>query len=233
MKANLENIQRIYSEIPYTFTYEGVRIDNYAKSNDHYLHGWRDVVIPEITTSQRLGNDYILIDNIVTKEVIIISELELQEIEFAKIAPLQKIVLDKIKRYSLALAMGKSINDDLEYFEKAYRNKYKMAKAMLAYLLDNTLPNPDPYNTLLTESVLEGYATLIDYLNDIVLKFDNGSQFMEIALQMSEVLRKLIMNDITALDYTKAIDRLEIVNQLESDITAGEVNGIFQQVLNL
>ncbi|AKC26056.1 hypothetical protein IY39_03955 [Flavobacterium psychrophilum] len=32
----------------------------------------------------------------------------------------------------------------------------------------NNLPNPDPYQTLLAESKMEGYATLNEYLNDVV-----------------------------------------------------------------
>ena len=70
MIANLENIQIVYNETPNTWTVDGIRIDNYKQSNDHFLHGWREVVIPTITEYQRLGNEFILVDDIVTKEVI-------------------------------------------------------------------------------------------------------------------------------------------------------------------
>ena len=70
MVANTENIQKLYAEIPNTWTVDGVRIDNYSQSNDHFLHGWREVVIPAITELQRLGDEFILVNDIVTKEVI-------------------------------------------------------------------------------------------------------------------------------------------------------------------
>lgn len=70
MKANLENIQKIYLDVPDTWIVDGVRIDNYKKSNDHFSHGWRDVVIPEISEHQILSSEYILVGEIITKEVI-------------------------------------------------------------------------------------------------------------------------------------------------------------------
>jgi len=70
MIANLENIQIVYNEIPNSWIVDGVQTDNYKKSEEHYLHGWRDVVIPTITTYQRLSDDYVLVGEIVTKEVI-------------------------------------------------------------------------------------------------------------------------------------------------------------------
>lgn len=158
-----------------------------------------------------------------TPEIVDYFDDEFKEIQLLKIFTLQKIVLDKIKRYSLALAMGKSINDDLEYFEKAYTTKYEMCKGIKV----------DPYNSILIESQLEGFSTKQEYVEIVILKFEQGLMFRDIALQMSEVLRKLMFNDISILDYSKAMARLEIVNQLNSNITAGEVSGVFQQVLNL
>jgi len=70
MIANLENIQRTYNDIPNTWIVGSIRIDNYKQSNDHFLHGWREVVIPTITNHQRLSEEYVLIGEIITKEVI-------------------------------------------------------------------------------------------------------------------------------------------------------------------
>lgn len=86
MKANILNIQKTYSEIPGTWEFEGVTHQGYEHFTDlHFVHGWRDVVIPTITETQKLSNDFILVDDIVTKEVIELNELELQAIEDAKI----------------------------------------------------------------------------------------------------------------------------------------------------
>ena len=86
MKANISNIQKTYSEIPGTWEFEGVTYQGYEHFTDlHFAHGWRDVVIPTITETQKLSNDFILVDDIVTKEVIELNGLELQAIEDAKI----------------------------------------------------------------------------------------------------------------------------------------------------
>ena len=86
MKANILNIQKTYSEIPVTWEFEGVTYQGYEHFTDlHFAHGWRDVVIPTITETQKLSNDFILVDDIVTKEVIELNGLELQAIEDAKI----------------------------------------------------------------------------------------------------------------------------------------------------
>ena len=37
MIANLENIQIVYNEIPNTWIVDGVRIDNYKQSEEHFF----------------------------------------------------------------------------------------------------------------------------------------------------------------------------------------------------
>ena len=102
MKANILNIQKTYSEIPGTWEFEGVTYQGYEHFTDlHFAHGWRDVVIPTITETQKLSNDFILVDDIVTKEVLELSEEELQAIEDAKI-PIQ------VKNMKFRLALIKS-----------------------------------------------------------------------------------------------------------------------------
>jgi hypothetical protein len=82
MIANLENIQKIYTEIPNTWTLDGFRIDNYSQSNEHFAHGWREVVIPTTTNYQRLGDQFILVNDIVTKEVINFTAEEIEAYEY-------------------------------------------------------------------------------------------------------------------------------------------------------
>lgn len=78
MVANLENIQITYSDIPNTWIVDGLRIDNYKKSKDHYAHGWREVVIPIITNYQRLSEEYILSGDVITKEIIDFTQEEIE-----------------------------------------------------------------------------------------------------------------------------------------------------------
>lgn len=86
MKANIENIQKTYSEIPRTWEFDGKTFQGYQHFEYlHFEHGWRDVVIPTITETQKLSNEYILVNDIVTKEVVELTADELQVIEDTKI----------------------------------------------------------------------------------------------------------------------------------------------------
>ena len=71
MKANLENIQIIYGSIPETWVVNEARTDGYdLLIENHFSDGWRDVIIPDITENQKLSDEYVLVNDIVTKIVI-------------------------------------------------------------------------------------------------------------------------------------------------------------------
>lgn len=95
MVGNINNLEVVYNEIPNTFIVDGVRIDNYKKCEEHFAHGWREVVIPTITNYQRLGNEWIVLNDVITKEVI-------------------DFTIDEIK----ALQLNKAVSIDLEYKSK-------------------------------------------------------------------------------------------------------------------
>ena len=113
MKANLENIQIVYNEIPNTWIVDGVRIDNYKQSNDHFLHGWREVVIPAITDLQRLSDDYILVGETITKEVIDFTAEEIQALNLQKAIQIDLEYKEKITKL-LNIPMQKVICRELE-----------------------------------------------------------------------------------------------------------------------
>lgn len=98
MIANLENIQIVYNEIPDTWLVYGVRIDNYKQSEEHFRHGWREVVIPEITNLQKLSDTYILVNDIVTKEVIDFTEEEIQALNLQKAIQIDFEYKDRITK---------------------------------------------------------------------------------------------------------------------------------------
>jgi len=76
MKANLINIQNIFSEIPETW--QKIQGYNLLDSSTHFNDGWRDVVVPQYNANtHKLSIDWVLIDDIVTKEVI---EMTAQEV---------------------------------------------------------------------------------------------------------------------------------------------------------
>jgi len=112
MKANISNIQKTYSEIPGTWEFEGVAYQGYEHFTDlHFAHGWRDVVIPTITETQKLSNEYILINDIVTKEVVELTAEELQAIEDAKIP--ESISQMKLRKQLIISGISISSIDDL------------------------------------------------------------------------------------------------------------------------
>lgn len=87
MKANISNIQKFYPTIPSTWEFEGVPYQGYEHFTElHFEHGWRDVVIPEFDQkTHKLSNELILIDDVITKEVIELSEEEIKAIEKSKV----------------------------------------------------------------------------------------------------------------------------------------------------
>ena len=91
MVANISNIQQVYNTIPSRFIFEDVTFDNYQLLTDlHYNHGWRNVIIPEITQFQVLGNEYILVDDIITKVVIDLTPEEIAEVKHNKSEEIKK-----------------------------------------------------------------------------------------------------------------------------------------------
>lgn len=98
MKANLENIQIVYNKIPDTWIVDGVRIDNYKMSENHFEHGWREVVIPEITNLQKLSDTYILVGDIITKEVIDFTAEEIEAYNLSKAIQIDFEYKDRITK---------------------------------------------------------------------------------------------------------------------------------------
>lgn len=86
MKANLIDIQKIYNSIPNVWIVDGVRTDNYSKSETHFIDGWRDVVIPNIGQFQKLSPLYYYdeVNEIVTKEIINLTEQEIRDLTIPK-----------------------------------------------------------------------------------------------------------------------------------------------------
>lgn len=153
-----------------------------------------------------------------------------EEINFEKIKILTELkpkIFSKIKRYALALAMGKSVDDDLEYYETAYRQKYQRAKDFLSGAFSDAL------GTFQTESILEGFETPTTYANYIITAFEKGENFQKVAYDMSEVLRKLLLKDEAEMNYDKAIARCTIIDELPDTVQATQIGAIFNQVLSL
>jgi hypothetical protein len=87
MKSNLQNIQKFYSEIPSVWVYDNVPYQGYEHFTElHYEHGWRDVKLPEFNSqTHKLSDVFVLLDDVVTKEVIELTDEELKAIEKSKV----------------------------------------------------------------------------------------------------------------------------------------------------
>ncbi len=84
MIANLENLQRHLSQPP--ATWNGSMNYRDASPERLYADGWREVVTPEYNTdTQKLSDEWELINDIVTKQVIDLTPEQIAEIEDAKI----------------------------------------------------------------------------------------------------------------------------------------------------
>ena len=113
MIANLENIQIVYNNIPNTWMVGGNEIHNYSQSEEHFEHGWRDVIIPPITDLQRLGDEYILINDIITKEVIDFTPQEMNTLNLQKAIQIDLEYKEKITKL-LNIPIQKVICEELE-----------------------------------------------------------------------------------------------------------------------
>jgi hypothetical protein len=79
MKANINDIQKIYPTIPTSYIVDGKRTDGYHKKTEqHYEDGWRDVVIETLGVNQKHASTYILENDIVVKKAI---DMTVEEIE--------------------------------------------------------------------------------------------------------------------------------------------------------
>lgn len=129
MKANISNIQKTYSEIPGTWEFEGVTYQGYEHFTDlHFAHGWRDVVIPTITETQKLSNDFILVDDIVTKEVVELSEEEIAEankqiVQNLKLEHYQELLLTDWY-YNRYIETGQEVPLEIKQQRQEIRDKY-------------------------------------------------------------------------------------------------------------
>ncbi|QYS85401.1 hypothetical protein JJC03_09130 [Flavobacterium oreochromis] len=146
------------------------------------------------------------------------------------ISYLDKVIL-KIKVYIKSMAMAKSINDDLDYYEEAYTNKYNLCVRLKCYL-EKGGENPDPFNTIATEAQLEGQTTF-KFINNVIDKFEQGKAFNDNGIQLIECLRKRIYLDLDQELHEKAMSRLKLIDDLPATITPADVASIYQQVMSI
>jgi hypothetical protein len=83
MKANIVDLSKHYSSIPQTW---GAIFNYHLDIESHFSDGWREVVTPDFNPdTQKLSDNWELVDDIVTKQVIDLTDEEIEAIENAKI----------------------------------------------------------------------------------------------------------------------------------------------------
>jgi hypothetical protein len=83
MKANIVDLSKHYSSIPQAW---GAIFNYHLDIERHFSDGWRDVVTPDYNpATQKLSDNWELVDDIVTKQVIDLTADEIEAIENAKI----------------------------------------------------------------------------------------------------------------------------------------------------
>lgn len=108
MIANINNIEQVYNELPDAFVFENVTFHGYKMCEDlHFQHGWREVVIPTISSTQKLSENYILKNDVITKEVI---EMSIEEINEKKEQEIEVI------RQQTSLAISEYMREHKERF---------------------------------------------------------------------------------------------------------------------
>lgn len=147
---------------------------------------------------------------------------ELAEIETANVMMQLRDVLGVISRQALLISMNRNEQEDLAYFEVAYRTKYALCKGY----------RTDPENTIFQESLLEGYATVELFKTDVISKFEAGEQLRDTIIQLTEVTRKAIFKDIENNDFVKPIQRIQILYQITT-VNATTVIPLIQSAIAL
>lgn len=125
--------------------------------------------------------------------------------------------------WAKAIAMDKTINDDLDYFEDVYTEKYNQCKdldGVFDYFLE-------------LEANAEGYTRLTDYKQLVIQKYEAGLSFFQQAKAMLEVFRKVVLLDIDNKNFTQAKSKITNLDALPNDISPTDFATEFQRIINL
>lgn len=222
----------LHTNIPKTFVNakgETLLVFDQRSNEEHYGNGFREVVQPTFdANTHKRSNDLIEIEiegiKKVTYEVEVLSEEEIQAKVDQYKATLQtrlNEVVSSSRRYAKAIVLGKTINDDLDYFEDVYTTKYEMCQVTY-------------FDALLEmEAQAEGFKTLDEYKAYVIGRFEAGKAFFEQAKVMLEVFRKVCLAHFEQDNYSKAERKITSLDDLPEDISPAVFATEFQRILAL
>ena len=224
MKAiNINGVITIYPEIPKVW-HPNKHAYHLRDYTEHFADGFYDYIDVEANDYQNKSEIYLDESNSVYTHIITDKpQEEIAQIKNKKYNDLLNIVFIKVKLYARALAMNKSIDEDLDYFEFAYTNKYNMCMGLI----------PDPNNTLESEAILEGYNSVAEYKSYVIMAYEQGKYFRDQSIQMLEVIRKRVILDKEQDKIDNALIRLTMIDNLPFDVEISDIAGVFTDVMSV
>ena len=234
MIANINNIEQVYNELPDRFVFNNTTYDGYKMCEDlHFEHGWRDVVIPTITSTQKLSQVYTLDleNNIVTKEVIEMSEEEIEELLTIK----KETLLKKLQFYSSdlrvrakAVAIGKKGDRDYIFAQvEMYELKYKIALDLIV---------GEYFTNLLTNEAIEFGASIgvvldLETFKELIInRYETAEAQYRQFLFMIERCRTFIQTLIETNQFERVDDAFALIDTLTD---ASQAITLMANILNL
>lgn len=222
---------KVFNEIPKVWTSSTtgkheLRYD-LLDTSIHTADGWKDFQEPVFdSNTHKKTSTLILTNNIVTYQIVPLTPEEISQNETSQLsiskARLNPLVA-KSRVWLRAILMGKTLEDDLEYFEDVYRTKYNQC----------TDPN-GTFDTLLTmEAQLEGFANVSDYKAYVIGRWEQGLGFYEGAKGLLEVFRKRVLKDFDDNDKAKADLRMDELDGLPSDLNPMDFQTEFERIMAL
>ena len=147
----------------------------------------------------------------------------IDDLETKRLTDILSAVCFKTRLWAKAIVMGKTVEDDLDYFQDVYTEKYNQCQDLndsFDYFLD-------------LEATAEGYGSLEDYKMLVITKFETGLAFFKQAKAMTEVFRKVVLFNIENKDFGTAESQIILVDNLPRDITPSDFAVNFQNVISL
>ena len=249
MKANIQNIQEIYSEIPKDFKINGQINFNYnlKSEEDLFLDGWRNVVIPTYNKlTQVLSNEFVLIDDIVTKSIIELNESQVEDNTSRKVIRYEETIIEKylyLMTRALSSSMGKyGSYEYLQSQKTEYDDKYKVAKGLVVNLPIQQAIEKEmlrDFSEVVLDSVLISYGItptgthLYKMYQLIIFRYEYAenryNNFKGFIIDFRTKCRTLVEN----LEFSKLDSAFSLVDNLPNELTDAEIQTFYTNFENI
>ena len=219
----INNRIEVFNEIPVFFN----NTPHYnTLPNSRFIEdGWQDLQVPLVDNSyQKISEVKEDDDGFFYYEVIELNSselLELQNQEYSDTLNNLNAVVSSARLYAKAVAMNKTLQHDLDYFEDVYTSKYNMCQVTT-------------FDDLLDfERIAEGYDSLEVYKAYVIERFEEGQSFFEQVKAIMEVFRKIVLQHIKNAEIDKANEKIQALNDLPIDLSPQDFSAHFESIIAL